>query len=484
MSSANLQGKNFDFNLSVIAQGVDNETEITPIDIGALSYLEIEDSLTNTGVVGSVAIKNSYNIMDRLQTFRSTEKKLYLDINIEDTDSASKSISDKKISLSTILENSSIIAKNITDNIIVFSFEEAQTSMLKKLSMRKLWEKGSVPDKSPSNTIGGHVHDILQMWSNTLPGKNINLIESSFFKGGKNVNLQSFWHDIEDSVFDVLTRLVENIQIDDYLPIFKIQNIDDEENLTRKFTLGKMFTESHHEFLEAQKSGKDGIFSDVYLEEFVLSPQEDKTGGLNSSGIYNTVEEYDLVKADIKTAREGYWCDYMLNEGAADLTTTEITALDFTDIVDSFEKNDLTGLNSAITVLKSDDKKILKEDRIDESLSKDNNDLLTDQINNKVKRSFLFLNDAIVFNVRGQMFRKPGTFITINGGDVIGRNSPDNIWFVVSVKHKFRELDYENEVVAVRLFGNSDQYVDLVSQEQQSFAGVVDLLARDFNSLV
>ena len=75
----------------------------------------------------------------------------------------------------------------------------------------------------------------------------------------------------------------------------------------------------------------------------------------------------------------------------------------------------------------------------------------------------MFLNDVIVFTVRGQMFRKPGTFITINGGDVIGRGAPYDIWFVVSVKHTFKELNYENEVVAVRLFGNSGRYSDLDS---------------------
>tara|TARA_R110000772_G_scaffold255780_2_gene372070 strand:- start:2350 stop:4338 length:1989 start_codon:yes stop_codon:yes gene_type:complete len=469
MSDANLQSKNLGFNLSIIAQAVGGDTDVTTIDTGVLSYLEIEDNLINPGITGNVAIKNSYNIMDRLGTFSSTEKNLFLDINIEDKDSKTKHAADSKISLLTILENSSTITKNITDNIIVFKFEEAQTSMLKKTSMQKLWQTGSKPDKSPSNTLIGHVGDIIEMWGKTLPGKDNgnNLTDNSFKGGGIKVNLQSYWWDIEDSVFDVITRLVSNIQIESSLPLFTIQSLiseDDNSTTTRKFTLKKMFTDKHHEFLKGMLGGvaSTGDFSEVYLEEFVLAPQEDKTGGRHSSGMFNTVEVYDLVKADVETARSKYWCDYLLNNSAPDLTTTDISITDFTDIVSSFEENDLgdtNGFNCALPVLRGSDKKILKVDRVDESVN--GISLLEDQVFNKVKNSFLFLNDIIVFNVRGQVFRKPGTFITINGGEVTGRTAPDNIWFVVSVKHIFRELDYENEVVAVRLFGNSKRYKEL-----------------------
>ena len=473
MSDANLQSKNLGFNLSIIAQAVDGDTDVTPIDTGVLSYLEIEDNLINPGITGNVAIKNSYNIMDRLETFSSTEKNLFLDINIEDKDSKTKHAADSKISLLTILENSSVITKNITDNIIVFKFEEAQTSMLKKTSMRKLWKTGSKPDKSPSNTLIGHVGDILEMWGKTLPGEDnsSSLTDSSFTGEGSTVNLQSYWWDIEDSVFDVITRLVNNIQIESSLPLFKIQSLSEDNNTlsegnntTRKFTLNKMFTDKHHEFLKGVSDGgaSTGDFSEVYLEEFVLAPQEDKTGGRHSSGMFNTVEGYDLVKADVETARSKYWCDYLLNNSALDLTTTDISTTDFTDIVSSFEENDLGDINSfncAIPVFQDPEKKILKADRVDESV--DGVSLLEDQVFNKVKNSFLFLNDIIVFSVRGQVFRKPGTFVTINGGEVTGRTAPDNIWFVVSVKHIFRELDYENEVVAVKLFGNSKRYKEL-----------------------
>lgn len=478
MSEANLQSKNLDFNISIIAHELNpslkqedkgKDTDITPLDTGVLSYLEIEDSLINPGITGNIAIKNSYNIMDRLKTFRSTEKTLFLDINIEDKDSEAKSVSDKKISVTTLLENSSIITKDITDNIIVFKFEEAQTSMLKKTSMRKLWQTGSKPDKPI--TIGGHVKDIVNMWVKSLElSSESDLLDEDFFVDGSKVNLQSYWWDIEDSVFDVLKRLVDNIQIDSMLPLFKIQNFNDKDDIIRKFSLSKMFTSKHREFLEAMASGKETTtnFSDVYLEEFVLAPNEDNTGGRHSSGMYNTVEDYELVKADIETAREKVWCDYLLNKGEVDITSTNINITDFTDIVASFEENDLGGVdttfNSAIPILRSSDKKILKVDRVDEN--NEDGSILNDLINNKVKSSFLYLNDVIVFNVRGQMFRKPGTFITINGGEVIGDTVADSIWFVVSVKHQFKELNYENEVVAVRLFGNSERYKKLVSTEE------------------
>ena len=89
--------------------------------------------------------------------------------------------------------------------------------------------------------------------------------------------------------------------------------------------------------------------------------------------------------------------------------------------------------------------------------------VLRNHAHNIVKRSFLFLNDSIIFTVKGNIGRKPGMFVTINGGDVFGRTAPDNVWFIVSVKHMFKELNYENEIVAVKLFGNKDTYNNLVS---------------------
>jgi len=467
MSKANIQGQSLDFNIGFLTKSKtndENEPEYARVDTGALTYLEIEDNLLNVGLTGSISVKNPFQILDRIEALRSTEDTLYLNVNVEDKDSQVKSIVDKKVSFLALIENSASISKNILDNEIVFKFEEAQTSMLKKTSMQKVYPH--IGQKEGS--LGVLIKSIIEGWTGAIREAADTLIDEDNFvsESGGTGDIMSFCDDIGDSVHEVLMRLAGCIHINDkLLPILKIQSLEVDGNIERKFTFKEIFTERHHEFLKTVGTAAASNSSDVYLEEFVISPEDDKSAGVNSSGMFNTVETYDMLKADIAVARDKFWGDHLLDIGDVDISKTNIELLTLSEIVNNFEANDLGGIPefySSIPVLSDIERKIIKSEK---RVNITDNTIIRDYAFNRAKRSFLFLNDAIIFTVKGQMFRKPGNFITINGGDVIGSTAPKNIWLIISIKHLFKELNYENEVVAVRLFGNSKQYSDLVGEE-------------------
>lgn len=467
MQSAILQGQELKFNVGILSvdNSADGNNELIDVSPGSLTYLEIEDNLLDAGVRGSISIKNPMQMLDRVKALSKPENVLYLNVSIEDPSSSHPNIEDKKVEFMALLENSSSITKDIINNEILYNYEEAATAMLKKVSLTQIL--GNDSGNNINRVLSEMIFYLIELWSTGLNQQGAEILSEKFNKQSGGIgNLASFWLDVNDSVYDVLKRLSESVQIDDkFLPILKIKNESkDGKQIDRKFTFDKLFSDRHKEFITAITTNTGGDFSDVYGEEFVLAPEKDKSGGVNSSPIFNTVENFEAVKVDIETAREQYWGDYSLNNGPIDPTKTAVEILDFAEIVSSFEEDEFgeaEGVYSAIPILKKNQKKIFKADKSDNT--EEGATILRNHAHNIVKRSFLFLNDSIIFTVKGNIGRKPGMFVTINGGDVFGRTAPDNVWFIISVKHMFKELNYENEIVAVKLFGNKDTYNNLVS---------------------
>jgi hypothetical protein len=82
---------------------------------------------------------------------------------------------------------------------------------------------------------------------------------------------------------------------------------------------------------------------------------------------------------------------------------------------------------------------------------------------NSVLKSFVFDNLAVVFRVKGQPYRKPNRFISINpinpsqqdkklGDESKNKEEISGYWYVVSVSHIFESGNYFNEFTCVKLY--------------------------------
>ena len=481
MDSVNLNGYEFDFDLKffiVKNSGRREPAQILNIDTGPVAYLHIEEDLFNPGINGYFAVKNQAQFLERLGAITTPGETVYIDVNIIDKSASSEAaVTDKVMSFLAILESSSSIGSSIVNNNVVFKFEEATTSMLKKVSMKNLFPTWA---KQEGLHVGRYIDSVLRTWvQSALEGAAFgDVVDTTRWNvdSGEPGNIQAFWWDVEDSAYDVLYRLSESIQIVKgnkiRVPILKIKNTRDDSHSTgmsRKLTFEEVFTDRHHEFLKTVRSGKGGNFSDVYMEDFTVVPETPL--GPNSGPGLNSVERFDVLTVDIENARASFWGDYMMNNSSTDITITDITLLPFEEIVNSFELSDLNypevGLPGSIPVLQPQERKIYKVDRLEQVDPGDGSSVIQDFVYNKCKRSFLFLNDTCLFTVPGLLGRQPGNFIRVKGGSISGDDSSGhNIWLITSVKHIFTELKYETEIAGVRLFGNPKLYKQLIAPDR------------------
>lgn len=486
MSDTNVQGTDISFNIQIVSSSKSTDEDKvdatrTTVDTGAISYLEIEDNLIDAGVTGHIALRNTFGILDRAKILRNSDKTFFLDINLEDLQTGLDQISDKRISFLGLIENNSSISTSVVDDHIIMKFEEAQTALMKKTSLHEMVRETGIDCKEPQD-LPVLIKDILEKWMQMVADESGQIIHQDDFASLGNAveaNIRSFWPEVEDSVYDVLSRIYRSCLLGEKsrIPLLKLINVTGpNDNVERKFILREIFTDRHREFITSFSKGGD--FADVYTEEFVIIP-ESNVNPQNAS-IYNEVEKYDMLRSDIKAARESYWANYISSAHGddthpADLTIITTNIIKFAQIVDAFEQNDLgapntvtsnnkSGVFSNIPVLTKADLKLIKKEQ---STDKQGKELTSNQVYNQVKSSLMFLNDTIVFTVKGQIYRKPGSFITINGGEVVSDNDNPmgNLWYVISVKHKFKEMLYENEIVAVRLFGNTDKYSVLAGEQ-------------------
>ena len=486
MSDTNVQGTDTSFNIQIVSsskssEGSNVEATRSNIDTGAISYLEIEDNLIDPGIKGNIALRNTFGILDRTKLLRNSDKTFFLDINLEDLQVGLDQIIDKRISFLGLIEDNSSVSTSVVDDHIVMKFEEAQTALLKKTSLHEMVRETGI-DCEGRFDLPILLKDLLEKWMEMVAGGNDQIIsQDDFALTGNNVevNIRAFWAEVEDSVYDVLSRIYRSCLLGEKsrIPLLKLVNVSESnDNVERKFILREIFTDRHREFITSFSKGGD--FADVYTEEFVIIPETNANP--QNASIYNEVEKYDMLRSDIKAARESYWANYVSSAhgddtNPADLTIINSNIIKFATIVDEFEQNDLgapntvtsnnkAGVFSNIPVLTKSDLKLIKKEQ---STDKQGKELTSNQVYNQVKTSLMFLNDTIVFTVKGQIYRKPGNFITINGGEVVSDkdNPMGNLWYVISVKHRFKEMLYENEIVAVRLFGNTDRYSALTGEQ-------------------
>jgi|14_taG_2_1085336.scaffolds.fasta_scaffold00074_9 hypothetical protein len=199
---------------------------------------------------------------------------------------------------------------------------------------------------------------------------------------------------------------------------------------------------------------KENDFSDVYMEDFSIAPND--VPNVNAS-IHNNVEEYDLIQPDINNLRQTVWGNYELSRTSIDKQV--IAIINFNDLADEFERDFLGGNKSNLPAIYPHEAKQFKlhgYPETDEGIFNGSVrfGLMEARIRNLVFKSFIYLNETIVLNVKGKMYRKPGKFITIKGE--LADSPAQELWFVIEVKHKFENGDYRNEIKAVRFLSDGD----------------------------
>ena len=492
-----LQDTNFIADINFVSVDRESgESTYLPIDLASVSYFEINDNLIDFGLTGNITFPNWGQLLGKLNLLGgqgSSMRKIkgsneqYITINLKDADLP---IDDPGYEFLASAKSSSSLVANAVDVKQTLDFEEDITASLKKIS----WEifldiqKPNEDDKETSfnketsfsklivDTLNIATEDRAEIAEEVeeLDKKfsySFNLLSLNIFQDNEASSSKSIYAIIQDGVnhltfdnrFNPRTIENQNKPVDEKrasLPLLKTvaKERTQEEGFgpgaisIRKLTLGELLTKKHIEFIDAYKSDKttDITYEDVYMEEFAIAPT-DSTNSINSS-IHNSVEQYDLIQPDINNLRQTTWGTYEILGSTIDIQN--VKPIEFNELANDFEQNVLAGNSSNLPSIPYEEAKLFKIFNIAGKNQKGER-LVKANLRNIIYKSFIYLNETIVLNVKGKLYRKPGKFITIKGD--MCTNRAEELWYVIEVKHKFENGNYRNEIKAVRFLADGNE---------------------------
>tara|TARA_R110000796_G_scaffold48911_1_gene117020 strand:- start:22108 stop:23700 length:1593 start_codon:yes stop_codon:yes gene_type:complete len=483
MSRTDNQGTTLDFDINLIAVSTDeNNKEVAdpfPLELNSIRYLEITDSLVNMGLVGVVTYNNYYQILDKIGITKSADKTMYLSIDINDAQLGEviNTKADSSISFLSMLETNADLSTNVANKSSVYKFEEAIPALLKKAAAIDILEGVTKTEEAPML-----IKHLLTGWADS---KGVaDFVDNNFITNNSNkLQISNIWQ-IEDSIYDVVYKLYNSFvfgSVDTPIPpLLKLRNNEENE---RRLTLTPIIDDAARQFIKDYNNNVAQDHADIYQEEFIIT-DADESGG--NSSLYNKVEQYNLIKPDYKTIRQNIWGKYsfvgnLAGDEPADLTTYEHDFIYHSNYVDIFSMNVLGGFVSNIPQIPEAEQKAFTQ--VYDGSESDNTITVQSRVLNKVLKSFILLNETIVLNVEGKIYRKAGKFITIKGGEAIGSLTDrlSNLWYIVEVKHIFTAGYYTNEITAVRLIGRGEVQPSNVSV-QYDFIPEVPVAAPSDNA--
>ena len=484
MSLNIFENTNLDFEVSLIKldrrhvgdEVTDIVDSVTPIDAAAILKLDINESSLTMGAKGSITISNKFNILDRLDIATNSPNDLYIAIKIKDTElDAIDDINDedKVVTVVGLINSTSAGSLNIVDNILIFSWEEAFVAATRKTQL--IYFEGKGKDIGLGNL---KQLDVIQL---------ANIFNNKIFKLKTDDNitvdaaLPNVLHDLKTtpgdnvSVYDAIQNMLKESTVGTTgrgeigkVPYFRFVNsVGDDGTVKRKLKFDAFLTDKHIDFVNAVKGGVNtGDFSDVYTEKFSIGPLVETAANDPNINLYNKIETYNIIRADIGRLREDVWGDYYIVYSPMMTASVDAShswfnpkSKPFADIESEFIKRDLNGeeFNVNLPLL---DPKELKEFRDIEinTLSdpdRTNNAFLQQEnkIANTVIKSFLTINETISFTVKGSIIRQPNKFIWIERG--ADEEDYKKLWYVNSVTHRFGEGKYTTDIIATKIFGDT-----------------------------
>ena len=495
MSKVTLQDTNFDAEIYyLVVDNITKHSTYLPLDLASVTYFEITDDLLNFGLTGNITFPNWSRLLDKLKLGSSNDIDLnnseqYIAIKLVDANLPSTDFKENGYEFLASAKSSASLMSNVVDVKQTLDFEEEVTSSLKKISWEIFSEANTgglegLTDFFPSIYL---LEELLSLMTNDKSGFSKSLTErglpasvssgvklNSIVSVSRSESVTSGNNAPSISLYELIqnilnyTLLGEGGESNLYsLPLVKTNSkaLDSPSSTSnpgisestasgeRIVEIREMLSSKHIEFMDGYiEGGLSGDYSDVYAEEFVIAPSESLS--VNAS-IHNNVESYDLVQPDLNNLRQTIWGSYKFDIYDSDVTNTVIT--EFNEFINVFEERLLNGNKSNIPSIAKEKTKLFN---IVSPFP--NNDVgatsaaVRSKIISTVLKSFIYLNETIILNVKGKLYRKPGMFITIKS-DMFKLNSAEELWYVIEVKHKFINGNYQNEIKAVRFLAGGKE---------------------------
>ena len=474
-------------------------TQAIDIPINAVSSLKLEDNLINTGMKGIIEINNDASILDQLGIATKSSDDLYISISIKDPDLESAGLNkhQAKIEFLGMIEQTVTGSANFQDNVVIFKFEEAFVAEMRHTSWDSFF-------KSQTAMLGAGAASALK----TSPVKVTDLVKAYYKANWLSLNPEientSIVFDSEyepinalpiivntkverpmdESFYDVFARTLRRSNsskglaglvfdfatfngVKQLIPSFRFNN--DEESGIRKMTFKPYFTDRHRAFIrEVKEVGIQGSgdaandYSDVYLEKFTCGPLAQFKGSIDpNTNWHNSIEGESITRPDIGKLRKELWCNFIqinakksaLGNEDFDITANTAAVHLYANAAVSFIKDELGLEDEGINLPLLDAKSQTKQYFFTPGDQPNSDEAIINELYNKIKKSFVTVNEQISFKSKGAIYRTPGKFIWVERSEE--ESLLQKLWYVNSVEHIFINGSYNTEIIANRVFGDN-----------------------------
>ena len=491
-----------------IAQAID-------IPINAVSSLKLEDNLINTGMKGIIEINNDASILDQLGIATKSSDDLYISISIKDPDLESAGLNkhQAKIEFLGMIEQTVTGSANFQDNVVIFKFEEAFVAEMRHTSWDTFFKsqtaklgEAAATEALKSNDV--KVTDLVKAyynenWLSLNPGiKNTNIVDDiEYFPVNAlpmivNTKVE---RPRDESFYDVFARTLKrsnssqdfhaqnspsSIEVKQLIPSFRFNN---DKTGIRKMTFKPYFTDKHRAFIREVKEvgiqGIDNDYSDVYLEKFTCGPLAQFKGSIDpNTNWHNSIEGESITRPDVGKLRKELWCNFIqinakksaLDDDNFDITANNSALHLYANAVVSFIKDELGLEDEGVNLPLLDAKTQTKQYLFAPADEKNSNDAVINELYNKIKKSFVTVNEQISFKSKGAIYRTPGKFIWVERSEK--ESLLEKLWYVNSVEHIFINGSYNTEIIANRVFGDNkvEAFESLETASRKFINGIIN----------
>ena len=439
----------FSFSLAKLT-GDENTTSIIPLPKSCVKYLSIDDNLANMGYTGMVMFTNFSGILEKLGlgTGLSDGTTLF-DVNIENLDFQSTNLQDNSINAVMTLQENTDTANNTVDKVMLYNFEEYSVNLLKQQKTKLKF--------APSLPISTLIEQLIL----TCFDYKQNICDKESFKAFTSERIAISKVISKDmSTFECIRQLYRFLLYKgEYQSpaLLQLENyINSDGKVARRYVLQPLFKKIRKLITALNQPGVNQDVRDTILERFTIGGESDIASFRD-----NVIGSFTLLRPDFNTLYNEKWLDYTGVTSPVDLTNTKNISVKYQDLKQSFENNALVNSLGATSNLpvradvsgdtqKGPREKILAFNYNIEELGQD---ILVDGITSMVHKSFIYDNNAIVFTVLGNPYRKPGSFIQLHGCVPDNNNNDTSgYWYVIGIKHIFENEIYSNEITAVKIF--------------------------------
>lgn len=450
------------------------EGSIFPIFKSAIDYLEIEDSLAFPGLRGTISISNFFAILQKLEVFDLTTGNNVISIEIINKEAeASKSLP-IKLSFEGLLSEAGETSANVIDKKLVMTFEELNVGLLRNryitnenLSLNsKFSNLGFSLGTDSSSTATQYILQVISR------GLNLEDLSDVFITPIEDTGIPAPVGSIVEKTqncYEVLWFLLRNSYYEDGLPsLLQIKNVYENNDVKRKFSFtnqAKFISDFFNE-LKASEGQQNKDFSKYLLETFIV-------GSSNNTNTYssNFIDRYDIIRPNFKEVLSKKWVNYGIAKSPNSFEgNSEFEFFPYLTAKAMFELKVLGGTYASTLPGKTTatvsgfNKEILVNEIDNEKIETPMIMVIpeipewSDATKARLMKSFIYDNIAITFRVPGNLYRESGYFIKIDlDPNEETKNKATDLsgyYYVISVKHIFKGENYQNEIIAVKLYKN------------------------------